>query len=119
MKSTNTTFFKTIRAIVIIFALIFSSNSFATGDGDRDRDNRGRENRDRDNRGRENRDRENRDRDYEDRDHEDRDYEDRDHEDRDHGGTTSVPLDGGLGILVLGAAAFGVKKLRDNKNGTI
>lgn len=27
----------------------------------------------------------------------------------------SVPLDGGLSILVLGAAAFGVKKLRDNK----
>jgi len=32
------------------------------------------------------------------------------------GGTTSVPLDGGLGFLVLGAAAFGVKKLRENKN---
>ncbi|MDP5158263.1 MAG: hypothetical protein NWQ07_06765 [Flaviramulus sp.] len=30
-------------------------------------------------------------------------------------GHTSVPLDGGLGILLLGAAAFGVKKLRDNK----
>jgi len=28
----------------------------------------------------------------------------------------SVPLDGGLGILLLGAAAFGVKKLRDGKN---
>lgn len=28
----------------------------------------------------------------------------------------SVPLDGGLGILLLGAAAFGVKKLRDNNN---
>ncbi|GAA4957428.1 PID-CTERM protein-sorting domain-containing protein [Algibacter aquimarinus] len=27
-----------------------------------------------------------------------------------------VPLDGGLGILVLGAAAFGVRKLRSNKN---
>ena len=32
-----------------------------------------------------------------------------------HGGD-SVPLDGGLGILVLGAAAFGVKKLRENKH---
>ncbi|MCB4798124.1 PID-CTERM protein-sorting domain-containing protein [Neotamlana laminarinivorans] len=31
------------------------------------------------------------------------------------GSHDSVPLDGGLGILVLGAAAFGVKKLRDNK----
>lgn len=27
----------------------------------------------------------------------------------------SVPLDGGLGILLLGAAAFGVKRLRENK----
>ncbi|MFH6768573.1 hypothetical protein V8G56_07490 [Gaetbulibacter aquiaggeris] len=35
------------------------------------------------------------------------------------GGGTSVPLDGGLGILLVGAAAFGVKKLRDNKNGAI
>jgi hypothetical protein len=30
--------------------------------------------------------------------------------------TDSIPLDGGLGILVLGAAAFGVRKLRGNKN---
>ena len=28
----------------------------------------------------------------------------------------SIPLDGGLGILLIGAAALGVKKLRDNKN---
>ena len=32
------------------------------------------------------------------------------------GGTKSVPLDGGLSILVLGAAAFGVRKLRGNNN---
>ena len=30
--------------------------------------------------------------------------------------TDSVPLDGGLGLLLLGAAAFGVKKLRKDKN---
>ncbi|MBP0902267.1 PID-CTERM protein-sorting domain-containing protein [Mariniflexile gromovii] len=30
--------------------------------------------------------------------------------------TDSVPLDGGLGILLAGAAIFGVKKLRENKN---
>lgn len=30
-----------------------------------------------------------------------------------------VPLDGGLGILALGAAAFGVRKLRGNKNDNI
>ncbi|MEP1490383.1 MAG: hypothetical protein ABJL44_15585 [Algibacter sp.] len=27
-------------------------------------------------------------------------------------GSTSIPLDGGLSILLLGAAAFGIKKLR-------
>ncbi|TDY64648.1 hypothetical protein DFQ06_1565 [Algibacter lectus] len=31
------------------------------------------------------------------------------------GSTPSVPLDGGLGFLMLGAAAFGVKKLRGDK----
>lgn len=31
-------------------------------------------------------------------------------------GGDQIPLDGGLGILVLGAAAFGVRKLRSNKN---
>ncbi|KAA5827601.1 hypothetical protein FPF71_01800 [Algibacter amylolyticus] len=30
-----------------------------------------------------------------------------------------VPLDGGLAILLLGAAAFGIKKLRDNKNSAL
>ena len=35
------------------------------------------------------------------------------------GGHDSIPLDGGLSILLLGAAAFGVKKLRDNKNAEI
>ena len=32
-----------------------------------------------------------------------------------NGGGDSIPLDGGLSILLLGAAAFGVKKLRDTK----
>lgn len=31
------------------------------------------------------------------------------------GGNDSIPLDGGLGILLLGAAVFGVKKLHDYK----
>ena len=31
-------------------------------------------------------------------------------------GHDSIPLDGGLSILLLGAAAYGVKKIRDNKN---
>ena len=30
-------------------------------------------------------------------------------------GGTSVPLDGGLSILLFGAAAFGIKKLRESK----
>jgi ribose/xylose/arabinose/galactoside ABC-type transport system permease subunit len=29
--------------------------------------------------------------------------------------TDSIPLDGGLTILLVGAAAFGIKKLRDKK----
>jgi hypothetical protein len=37
-----------------------------------------------------------------------------------HGnGGDAVPLDGGLGILALGAAAFGVRKLRGNKHDKI
>jgi hypothetical protein len=31
----------------------------------------------------------------------------------------TIPLDGGLAILLIGAAAFGIKKLRDNKKGNI
>ncbi|MDO7170998.1 PID-CTERM protein-sorting domain-containing protein [Mariniflexile sp. AS56] len=32
------------------------------------------------------------------------------------GGADSIPLDGGLSILLAGAAALGVKKLRDSRN---
>lgn len=32
------------------------------------------------------------------------------------GGGDTIPIDGGLGILLVGAALFGVKKLRDNRN---
>ena len=35
------------------------------------------------------------------------------------GGGDTIPIDGGLGILLVGAAAFGVKKLRDSKNAEI
>lgn len=31
------------------------------------------------------------------------------------GGGDAVPLDGGLSVLLLGGAAFGIKKLRDSK----
>ncbi|WP_111307982.1 PID-CTERM protein-sorting domain-containing protein [Confluentibacter sediminis] len=33
-----------------------------------------------------------------------------------HKGGDSIPLDGGLGILLVGATAFGVKKLRQKNN---
>jgi hypothetical protein len=33
--------------------------------------------------------------------------------------TDAIPLDGGLAILLIGAAAFGIKKLRDNKKGDV
>ena len=35
------------------------------------------------------------------------------------GGTPGVPLDGGLGILVLGATVLGIRKLRGNKHDKI
>ncbi|MDO7170807.1 PID-CTERM protein-sorting domain-containing protein [Mariniflexile sp. AS56] len=31
----------------------------------------------------------------------------------------SIPLDGGLAVLLVGASAFGIKKLRDQKNGSV
>jgi hypothetical protein len=34
---------------------------------------------------------------------------------KDNNGGDSVPLDGGLSILLLGAAAFGAKKLHDTR----
>lgn len=46
----------------------------------------------------------------------DDDHHKGDDDDHSGGGNTSVPLDGGLSILLIGAAAFGVKKLRGNKN---
>ncbi|MFD0834199.1 PID-CTERM protein-sorting domain-containing protein [Mariniflexile aquimaris] len=65
-----------------------------------------------------------------DRDRGDRDRGDRDrdggrnhrhfrgcgHDGGSQGGGDTIPIDGGLGILLVGAAAFGVKKLRENKN---
>ena len=107
--NTKNTFYKTIRASIIIIALIFSSYSFA---GSRDREHnsgwfhnnsRGHEN----GRGH-------------DDDHEG--YHGRGHENHkgngfghEGNGSDSVPIDGGLSILLVGAAAFGVKKLRDQK----
>ena len=34
-------------------------------------------------------------------------------------GGDAIPLDGGLAVLFIVAAAFGIKKLRDNKKGNI
>lgn len=34
----------------------------------------------------------------------------------DAGGVVGIPLDGGLSLLVAGAAVYGIMKLRENKN---
>ena len=73
MKIISNTFLKNIKAIIIIFALVCTTNINAQGPtafGDN--------------------------------------VQDVDPPD-------AIPLDGGLSILLLGAAAFGVKKLRDNR----
>ncbi|MCF8274061.1 MAG: hypothetical protein K9I95_09530 [Flavobacteriaceae bacterium] len=81
-----------IKTIIIVLALIISSSAFAG----RNSDNRRSDDRRSDDR-----------------------RSDDNSDDNSEGNNDSVPLDGGLSILLLGAAAFGVKKLRDNKNGTI
>ena len=79
-----------IKTIIIVLALIISSSAFAgRNSNDRRSDDRRSDDNSDDNNG------------------------------NSEGNNDSVPLDGGLSILLLGAAAFGVKKLRDNKNGTI
>ncbi|SFZ90500.1 hypothetical protein SAMN05428642_101972 [Flaviramulus basaltis] len=97
MKNKKNTVSKTITVLSIIFALTFTSNTYATGwwwfwspptHGQHDYNNKkcgkcGRTSHfGKCNKG---------------------------------GGNDSIPLDGGLSILLLGAAAFGVKKLRENK----
>ena len=79
-----------IKTIIMVLALIICSSAFA-GSSSNDRSSN------------------------------DRSSDDRSSDDNGNseGNTDSVPLDGGLSILLLGAAAFGVKKLRDKKNGTI
>ena len=97
-------FSKTIKAAIIIIALTFSANTYATAfsSGKKQRHERHRDERSRDEQNR--------------REKDQRDQESGD----DHsGGNTSVPLDGGLSVLLLGAAAFGVKKLRGNKKDEI
>jgi len=84
-----------IKTIIIVLALIISSSAFAgRNSNDRRSDDRRSDGRRSD------------------------DNSD-DNNGNSEGNNDSVPLDGGLSILLLGAAAFGVKKLRDNKNGTI
>ncbi|MEP1489392.1 MAG: hypothetical protein ABJK28_13295 [Algibacter sp.] len=104
MKTKNNKFSKTMQAIMIVAALSFSSNIHATSWGSWGSwtswfgggNNYGGGN---NHRGGNN--------------HGNRHYRGCGHTETP---TKSVPLDGGLSILVLGAAAFGVRKLRGNKN---
>ncbi len=68
MKSSKSTFFKVISAMVIVFAMVCTTNLNAQAPPGGETDT-----------------------------------------------TDAIPLDGGLIALVIGAAAFGVKKLRDKK----
>jgi hypothetical protein len=77
MKSKNN-ISKLLGALIIIFALTFSTSSYASGSDDHSSDS-----------------------------------SDSNSYERPKG--DKIPLDGGLSVLLLGAAAFGVKKLRDNK----
>jgi hypothetical protein len=108
MKSNRNTLLQVLKAFFIVIALTFSTNmnastSLSSGGswysfiasffgGDRDRGDRDRDGR---------------------RNH--RHFRGCGHS-GDGGGATTIPIDGGLGILLVGAAAFGVKKLRENKN---
>ena len=109
MKSIKNTLSKVLKAFFIVIALTFSTNmnastSLSSGGswysfiasffgGDRDRGDRDRDGG---------------------RSH--RHFRGCGHDGGSQGGGDSIPIDGGLGILLVGAAAFGVKKLRDNKN---
>ena len=86
--SSKNNFSKLLGALIIVLALSFSTSSYANGSDD-----------------------------HKSKEHKSEDKGDDDGS-KDNGskdGSTSVPLDGGLSILLLGAAAFGAKKLRDNK----
>ena len=76
---------KLFGSLIVILALTFSTSSYAGSDDDDSNSNA------------------------------DSDSSSYDMPSSDDNGSTSIPLDGGLSILLLGAAAFGVKKLRDNK----
>ena len=109
MESIKNTFSHGIKAFIIVIALTFSTNmnastSLASGGswysfivsffgGNRDRGDRDRD---------------------EGRNH--RHFRGCGHNGSSQGGGDSIPIDGGLSFLLVGAAAFGVKKLRENKN---
>lgn len=76
---------KLLGTFILIFSLTFSTSSYAANPGGSDDDSRSE------------------------------DPRSDDDSRSDDGGGDTIPLDGGLSVLLLGAAAFGVKKLRDNK----
>ena len=104
MKSNRNTLLQVVKAFIIVIALTFSTNMNASTQlssggswysfirsffgGNRDRDGG--------------------------RNH--RHFRGCGHNGSSQGGGDSIPIDGGLSFLLVGAAAFGVKKLRENKN---
>ena len=79
-------FKKNIGVLTILFSLLLATNTYAGGSNDKKS-----------------------------KDSQSKDSQSYDNGSNDNNGGDSVPLDGGLGILLIGAAAFGASKLRDNK----
>lgn len=84
-------FKKNIGVLTILFSLLLATNTYAGGSNYK------------------------KSKDKKSKDSQSKDSQSYDNGSNDNNGGDSVPLDGGLGILLIGAAAFGASKLRDNK----
>ena len=94
MKTNSNVFFKALYAFVIIFALTFSNNTYASSGNSKSNHSFKK---------------------HTTKKHKKiKKFHPKKHKPNDK--PDSIPLDGGLSVLLLGAAAFGVKKLRENKN---
>jgi hypothetical protein len=97
MKTSKKNFLKYITAFLFVFALVLPTNMDALTSGSDDRS----ESRSND--------------DKKSGDKKSGDKKSGDKKSGDKNSHDNIPLDGGLGILVLGAAAFGIRKLRGKK----